>query len=139
MALDSAMEAVRQAQQLLELSPGEEGTAFPIQRLDQPGSAYFLVLIADHAVCLDAATGALMASAQTPHPPLILPRQAAIERAGFRPKATAELVWAPSAASQSMFDPLWAVTEGEQTRYVDQREGLWNTLPVKRPGGGPPV
>ena len=138
MALGSAMEAVREAQRLLGLSPREEGTAFRIQRLDQPGSAYFLILIGDRAVCLEAATGGLMASAQTPLPPLMLPRQAAIERAGFRPKASAELVWAPSVASQSMFDPLWAVTEGEHTRYVDQRGKLWDTLPVKRPGGGPP-
>jgi hypothetical protein len=137
MTLGSATQAVREAQRLFGLSPNEEGTAFPIQRLDKLGSAYFLIHIADRVVCLDAATGALMASATIPRPPLLLPREAAIQSAHLSPTATAELVWAPSAATHSMFDPLWAVIEGEQTCYVDQRGKLWDTLPLKRPGGGP--
>lgn len=133
--LQTSIEAVREARRLLGLGPGEEGSAFHVRRLDLPGAAYFLVYVAGQVASLDAATGALMASAISPRLPLTLTREAAIDRAGVGVMATAELVWAPSAASQSMFDPIWAITEGEQTLYVGQRGGVWNTLPMKRPGG----
>ena len=134
-ALKSSMEAVREAQRLLGPAPSEEGTAFHVRRLDKSGSAYFLVHIAGHTVCLDAATGTLLASAETPRLPVRMTREAALKRTRFGAMATAELVWVPSAVTQSMFDPLWAVTEGEHTLYVDQRGSVWDSLPMKRPGG----
>jgi hypothetical protein len=130
------MEAVRQAQRLLGLAQDEEGTAFLVRRLDKTDSDYFLVHVGGHVACLNAVTGALMASAKTTRSPLTLTREAAIQRARLA-AAKAELVWSPSPASQSMFGPLWAVTESGSTIYVDQRGKVWDKLPANRPGGGP--
>jgi hypothetical protein len=136
MVLHSSMEAVRQAQRLLGLAQDEEGTAFLVRRLDNPDLDYFLVHVGGQVACLDAATGALMASAKTTRSPLTLTREVAIQRASRLATAKAKLVWSPSPASQSMFDPLWAVTESGSTIYVDQRGKVWDKLPANRPGGG---
>jgi hypothetical protein len=136
MALNSAADAVCAARRALELPAGGEGKAFHVRRLDKSESAYFLVHTDGHAVCLDVETGALLASAEAPRSPLILTCEEAIERTRLGATAMAELVWAPVAASQSMFDPIWAVTEGRHTLYVDQRGNVWDTFPAKRPGGG---
>jgi len=136
MSLDSPVEAVREAQRLLGLTQPAEGTAVRVRRLDKGGSDYFLVEVAGHVACLDAETGALMVSAETSRSPLTLTREAAIERSGGGPGARAELAWAPGRASQSMFDPFWVVTENDRTLYVDQRGNVWDSLAVKRPGGG---
>ena len=50
--------------------------------------------------------------------------------------ASAELVWKASAATLSMFDPLWLVTHEDVVVFVDQRGKMWPALPPKRPGGG---
>jgi hypothetical protein len=136
MTLESSWDAVHEAQRVLGLAGDDEGTAYRVRRLDKDGSAYFLVHTGGRAVCLDAETGALITSAETTRSPLILTREAAINRTGFGATATAELVWVPCAASQSMFDPIWAVTEGNHTLYADQRGNVWDALPVKQPGGG---
>ena len=136
MALNSSREAVREARRLLGLAPGEEGTAYRVRRLDKTGTAYFLVFTENHVACLDAVSGELLATARTSRSPVTVTDRAAIERTAMGADATAELVWAPGMLSQSMFDPLWAITAGGQTLYVDQRGGLWNELRAKRPGGG---
>ncbi len=135
MASHSPAEAVRLAKQLLDLAQDEEGLAFLVRRLDQADSDYFLVHVGGQVVCLNAVTGALLASAKTTRSPLKLTREAAIQCARSA-EAEAELVWSPSPASRSMFDPLWAVTKGRRTVYVDQRGKVWHGLPANRPGGG---
>lgn len=135
MALHSPMEAVRQAKRLLGLTQDEEGTAFLVRRLDDADSDYFLVHVGGDVACLNAVTGELVASAKTTRSPLTLAPEAAIRCARLA-AAEAALVWSPSPASQSMFDPLWAVTESGTTIYVDQRGKVWRELPANRPGGG---
>lgn len=135
MVSHSQAEAVRLARQLLGLAQDEEGSAFLVHRLDDVDSDYFLVHVGGQVVCLNAVTGALMASAKATRSPLSLTREAAIQRAQSA-EAEARLVWLPSPASRSMFDPLWAVSEGGRTIYVDQRGKVWHGLPANRPGGG---
>jgi|tagenome__1003787_1003787.scaffolds.fasta_scaffold20625583_1 hypothetical protein len=135
MVSHSSAEAVRLARQLLGLAPDEEGSAFLVHRLDDADSDYFLVHVGGQVACLNATTGALLTSAKTTRSPLTLTREAAIQRARSA-EAEARLVWSPSPASRSMFDPLWALTESGRTIYVDQRGKVWNELPANRPGGG---
>ena len=135
MALLSSTEAVRQAKQLLGLAQDEEGIAFLVSRLDDADFDYFLVHVGGHVACLNAVTGALMVSAKTTRSPLTLSREAAIQCARLAAAET-KLVWSSSPASQSLFDPLWAVTESGRTIYVDQRGKVWHKLPANRPGGG---
>lgn len=136
MPLLSPEDAVRQARQLLGLSENEEGAASYVRRLDKSAADYFLVHAAGHLVCLDAMTGELISKAKSSQSPVALTRDAAIRRTPFSVRAQAALVWSPSAASLSMFYPLWAISENAQTLYVDQRGKVWDTLPMKKPGGG---
>ena len=55
----TAAEAVKRTRWLLMLPESAEETAYRVRRLDQPGSAYFLVRVADHIACVDAHTGEL--------------------------------------------------------------------------------
>ena len=136
MPIGSPSDAARTARRLLGLSEGDEGSANRVRRLDRP-VAYYIVHTGGYVVALDEATGALLASAETPRSPVTLSHATALARAGSGAAATAELVWTPAtAATQSMFDPLWAVTEAGHTRYIDQRGRLFEILPGKRPGGG---
>ena len=137
MALQSPAEAIRQARRLLDLAEGDEGEAHLVRRLDAPAGSYYLVHAAGRLAALDAASGELMASAETSRSTVTLSRDDAIARAGLAGDPQAGLAWAPSAASLSMFDPLWAVSAGGRTVYVDQRGKVWGELPAKRPGGGP--
>jgi hypothetical protein len=59
----------------------------------------------------------------------------AIARAQLSPGAQVELVWVPSQATQSMLDPVWAVSHGDRAVYVDQRGKRWEQLVPKGPGG----
>ena len=137
MAIGSPSDAVRIARRLVGLPEGEEGSADRVRRLDLPDSAYYIVHTGGHVAALEAATGTLLASAETPRSPLTLNRQAALAHAGSGPTASAELVWtSATAVTQSMFDPLWEVTENGHTRHVDQRGRVFDSLPAKRPGGG---
>jgi hypothetical protein len=136
MALQSPAEAIRQARRLLALPEGDDGEAHLVRRLDVPRGAYFLVRAEGRIAALDAATGDLMASAETARSPVCLSRDDALARAGLGGEPDAELAWGPSAATLSMFDPLWAVSAGGRSVYVDQRGRVWPELPVKRPGGG---
>ncbi len=134
MPVQSSAEAVTQARRLLGLSPSDEGSAWHVRRLDRE-RAYFLVHVAGFVACLDAGTGALMASAESMRSPVNIVPEAALECAGLGDAAHVELVWKPCAATFSMFDPLWRVESGGNDAFVDQRAKVWRTLPLGGPGG----
>jgi hypothetical protein len=136
----SSEEAVAVARRLLALPPSEkgaeEGRAWRVRRLDGQGE-YFLVHVAGRVACLEAASGALLMSATAQRAPVAVTRDDAVTIAGGGDQASAELVWGVSAATLSMFDPLWLVTHEDVAVFVDQRRRVWPALPPKRPGGGP--
>lgn len=105
-----------------------------MRRLDCDGE-YFLVHVADHVACLDSATGALLTSAVAARTPVAVTHEVALKCAALGGTPTVELVWAPCAATMSMFDPLWSVTLDRQRVFLDQRARVWHTLPAKGPGG----
>lgn len=133
MPLQDAAQAVAQARRLLGLPATAHGEAWHVRRLNAAG-AYFLAHVDGRVACIDATSGALMASASSAHAPVALTREAARALAGVGPDATAELVWMPCAATLSMFDPLWAVARGAATAFVDQRGRLWPALAAAGPG-----
>jgi hypothetical protein len=135
LSVASSEEAVAVARRLLALPPSEEGNAWRVRRLDGKGE-YFLVHVADRVACIDTASGALLTSATTSRAPVAVSREAAVASAGRGNMASAELVWDASAATLSMFDPLWLVTQEDVAVFVDQRGKVWPALPPKRPGGG---
>lgn len=124
------------ARRLLALPASEEGRAWHVRRLDGNG-AYFLVHVAGQVACIEAASGALLTSAIASRAPVAVAREAAVAIAGRGDIASAELVWEASAATLSMFDPLWLVTHEDVVVFVDQRGKVWPALPPKKPGGGP--
>jgi len=131
----SLSDALQRAIQLLALPQTEHATAHRVRRLDAPG-AYFLVCVPGHVAVIDDESGELLTSARSTNPPGLLTQEEARRQAGLGTDADAELVWKPCAASQSMFDPIWAVSSSGRTKYVDQRGRVWNDLQPKRPGGG---
>ena len=80
------------ARRLLALPLSEEGKAWHVRRLDGKG-AYFLVHVAGRVACIDAASGALLASAVAARAPVPVAREAALAIAGGGDAASAELVW----------------------------------------------
>jgi hypothetical protein len=129
-------DAIRRTRALFNLPETAAGVAHRVRRLDAPDAAYFIVQVGDRVACLDARTGDLASSARSSAPLVAIAREEALRRAGGGPRAAAELVWAPGALSLSMLDPVWAVTDGGVTRYVDQRGRTSSALDAKRPGGG---
>jgi hypothetical protein len=133
MTLEYVAQAVLQARRLLCLPASDAGSAWHVRRLAAPG-AYFLVHVEEQLVCLEAASGALMTSGRSRRTPVSVSREAALTRAALGADASIELVWKPCAASMSMFDPLWLVTRGHDSVFVDQRGKRWSTLPMTAPG-----
>lgn len=133
MTLESAVQAVAQARQLLDLPDSETGAAWRVRRLTAPG-AYFIVHVDDRVACVEASDGALMTSAASLRAPVAISQEAALAHAGLGMGASAELVWKPCAATMSMFDPLWLVTHGDDSVFVDQRGKRWLGLPSTSPG-----
>ncbi|QSQ22725.1 hypothetical protein JY651_47800 [Pyxidicoccus parkwayensis] len=130
----SPAEVVVRARSLLGLPASDEGSAWHVRRLDGKG-AYFLVHVERRVACLDAVSGVLLASGDAVRPPVVIAREAALERASLVGAPTVELVWKPCVATLSMFDPLWSVALGERTVFVDQRGKVWPALPPAGPGG----
>ena len=132
---ESSEQAIARAGQLLNLPPSAQGNAWRVRRLDAM-DAYFLVHMAGHVACIDATSGALLASATVANAPVTMSAETARALAGLADTAAAELVWKPCAATLSMFDPLWSVSLNGRVVFVDQRRKLWDRLPAKSPGGG---
>ena len=134
----SPADAIERARSALAPHSADAGAAYRVRRLDLPEGAYFLVLVGKHIACIDARTGAMLASAATSQSsPVSVSSDEALRRAGAQSGSTAELIWAPGRVSQSMFDPVWSVNVGTRTVYVDQRGRVRNELREKQPGGGP--
>jgi hypothetical protein len=133
MTLENATQAVVQARRLLDLPASEVGVAWRVRLLAAPG-AYFLAFVEGQVACIDASSSALMTSAASAHAPVAVAREKALAQAGLGLGASAELVWEPCAATMSMFDPLWLVTRGPESIFVDQRGKRWPTLPAISPG-----
>ena len=131
MILEYPAQAIAQARRLLGLPASSAGSAWRVRRLAVPG-AYFLVHVDEQLACVEAATGVLMTSAGSVRPPVSVSRETA--QAALGAGAFAELVWKPCAASMSMFDPLWLVTQGDDSVFFDQRGKRWPTLPDATPG-----
>jgi hypothetical protein len=138
MARLTGNEAVEQARTTLGLDASVTAVAWPVERLDEPGSSYYLVLFgrpdATRAVAaVDATNGDVISSARLPGrvPHLPVSEKEAAERAGLT-EAVARLVWQPSRQSRSLLYPLWEVRQESRIAYVDQQGGTWPRL---EPGG----
>jgi hypothetical protein len=134
--VESSGEAVAVARRLLALPISEEGKAWHVRRLDGKGE-YFVVHVGGRIACIDAARGALLSSAVAARAPVSVERETALAIAGAGDAASAELVWEATAATLSMFDPVWSVTLDGVVVFVDQRGKVWPVLAPKAPGGGP--
>lgn len=138
-------EAILRARDALGLAPSVSGQALRVERLDAPGSAYYLILLASggrerHVALVDAGTGSLDQDAAltgtTPH--VTVNMEQAIAAAKLSGRVSARLVWRPSRASQSPFYPIWEISSATERRYVDQQGRLWDALPSAGRGGGRP-
>ena len=133
MPLETPAHAISQARTLLGLPVSGEGSAWRVRRLDGQGT-YFLVHADARVACLDAVSGAMLASADSMREPVAVSRERAVSLAALGDVASAELVWKPCAASLSMFDPLWSVTHDGRSMFVDQRGKRWPALALATPG-----
>lgn len=131
--IETTAEALSRARRSLGLPEETEGAAHRVRRLDG-GETYFIVELPGRVICLGA-DGTVLSSAETSGTPVPLSAEAARDRAGFGPETGAELVWRSSRASRSMLDPVWAISRGTTTVYVDQRGIVWNTLAAHGRGG----
>lgn len=130
----SSPQALAQARRVLGLPGSAKGDVWRVRRLDL-NDAYFLVHVAGRVACIDVASGALLASGDSTKAPVTVSPEAARGLAGLGDTATTELVWKPSAATLSMFDPLWSVALDGRVIFIDQRSKAWPSLPPKSPGG----
>lgn len=131
----SSAQALAQTRRVLGLPGSAKGDVWRVRRLDG-NSVYFLVHVAGRVACIDVASGALLGSGDSTKAPVTVSSEAARGLAGLGDAATTELVWKPSAATLSMFDPLWSVALDGRQVFIDQRGKTWPTLPAKSPGGG---
>lgn len=129
---DTRAIAIAQAQ--LGTSSALPARALRVARKDQPGEAYWLVVLGHPQASLgvaaiNARTGEAMSWASLPGTTghLGVEEAAAIHRTHFSP-ATATLVWKPCSVSRSPLYPLWEVSDGQRTVYVDQKGLVWESL-----------
>lgn len=143
MAEIGSEQAIERARQALGVAESVSGQALRVERLDVPGAAYFLVLLAGHAgghsiAAIDARTGSVSESAELAgsEPQLMVNEQQAIAAARLGGAVSARLVWRPSRASRSPLYPIWECTSATQRRYVDQQGQVWDDLQTAGRGGG---
>jgi hypothetical protein len=122
----------------------EAAQVWAVRRLSSREEDYYLVVLGaeDHATGLAAvraSDGTVLswATLDGSRPHLGIDSAAAIRLAELGPGARAELVWVPSALSQSPLYPFWSVTDGERTRYVDLQGGGWDAIEPGGRGGAP--
>jgi hypothetical protein len=139
MELKSGGEAVVRALEWMGLPPTHSAAVHRVHRLDAPSSAYYLVQAGDRLVSLDEKTGEVLSSARGLRTSVVLEPTAALACGGLGSTTQIRLVWKPCAATLSMLDPVWEIRTDEHIVYVDQRGRHWETLPLKQPGGGPPI
>ena len=136
-------EAILHAREALGLPAVVTGRALRVERLDAPGTAYYLVVLASgereqQIAVIDAETGALDQNAEVTgrESHIAVNMEQAIATARFGDRATARLVWRPCRASYSPLFPIWEISSAGERRYVDQQGRLWEALsPIDRRGG----
>ncbi len=127
-----------------------------VERLDRPNSFYYIVPFTRQGrttlvVLVDARDGAFKEAAPHasggPYPAVdeAAARRrlaAALPGAAAGPdvaQAPADLVWKPSAATQSMYEPLWRFRIAGREWYVDQQGQVLDRIAEPElKGGGPP-
>jgi len=134
--------AIASARAQLRLHDDVPARALPVQRIDQPGESYWLVLFGARdaalgAVAVDARSGAVMVSAALPGTQSQMPLdvEQALQIAGLPPGTPIALAWKASPASRSPLYPLWAIGAGNETLYVDQQGKIWRSLSSGDKGG----
>jgi len=139
----SPEKAILRAREALGLPESVSGRALHVDRLDAPGSAYYLIVLAlagreRYIALIDAQTGALEQDAEVTgsdgHITVNMEQAIAAARLSGRPSA--RLVWRPCRASYSPLYPIWEISSAGERRYVDQQGRLWEVLPPSGRGGG---
>ncbi|MDQ6773748.1 MAG: hypothetical protein M3024_12300 [Candidatus Dormibacteraeota bacterium] len=122
----------------------EPAQVWAVRRLSSPQGDYLLVVLgadggATGLAAVRVADGEVLSWAvlDGSRPHLSVDAAAAIQLSGLGPDARGELVWVPSALSQSPLYPFWSVTDGERTRYVDLQGGAWDAIEPGGRGGAP--
>lgn len=129
------------------------GSPLLVERIDRKGSFYYIVPFerkgkASVLVMIDAETGAFKEAAYFAEPTAYPP----VNKSDARKQVVAflglsgteaesaqfviSLVWKPSAASQSPFEPFWRFTSDGVDRYVDQKGTVHLSIEVPRMKGG---
>ncbi|MGH3104478.1 MAG: hypothetical protein ACRDN6_10345 [Gaiellaceae bacterium] len=134
--------ALERARAELGIEASVNGEAELVDRIDEDGVAYFLIVFGEPTssiavAAIDRAGGGLLSSARLPGagPHRSVNAAEAIERAGLEGSSTARLVWKPSRQSRSPLYPLWEVRAAEGTVYVDEQGRVWPELEPGGPGG----
>jgi len=136
---DTAIERARAA---LGLDVRVPASAHYVERMDCPGTSYYLVGFGDenHALgvaVVDDSTGEVSSYASVggtrPHLPVSAAR--ASELSGAPPIDLPRLVWRPCRASQSMLSPIWEIRTADGVVFVDQQSRIWTRLEPAAPGG----
>ena len=134
--------AIASAREELRLGSDVPAQAWPVRLVDRPGESYWFIVFGARdaalgAAAVDAQSGAVMVSAALPgtQAQLAVDAAKALQIAG-QPAGTAiALAWQASSASRSPLYPLWAITTGNETLYVDQHGRIWRTLSAGERGG----
>ena len=122
-------EAIVRAREALRLPASGSAQAFRVERLDPPGSPYFLILLGNggrdrHIALIDARTGALDQSGDldgSGHAMLSMEQAIAISKLGGA--AAARLVWRPCRASYSPLYPIWEIDSASERVMSTNRAG----------------
>jgi hypothetical protein len=127
-----------------------------VERIDRRGSFYYIVPFTRQGrttlvVLVDAHDGSFKEAAgrsdPRPYPAIDEARARSILRSalagtagsGTMPPGRPNLVWKPSAASQSPYEPIWRFRQDGRTWYVDQQGRLLDQIAEpEMKGGGPP-
>ena len=130
-------EAAARARQMIGAGPAVPAIVWPVTRLDRVGERYYLVVLGDDRAAVGVAAikvgnGDVMSwarlSGTSPH--LSVDASDAARLAGLG-EAAPELVWQPCQASASPLYPLWRVTGGGRSVFVDQQGKCWDRLAPK--------
>jgi hypothetical protein len=131
-AIGRALEIARAA---TGVGPEVEARALRVRRLDRPAEYYLVVFDHKAVAAVDVDRGEALSWAATEGRHLTVDEDDARRRAGADSSAAAELVWSSSAESHSPLYPIWAVTLGDTTVYVDQQGGVQQELHPAGRGG----
>ena len=113
-----------------------------VERLDEPGAGYHLVVFGEETkavgvAAVDGITGTVSSYARLvdARPQLPVDAARASELAGARAITPPRLVWRPCRASRSMLSPIWEIRTAGGLIYIDQQSQRWAELAPAGPGG----